>query len=392
MTALPLRLLLSSCALGLLLAAPATAADPVKKNPDEVRVTPEQMHQIEVTPAKPRSFHQQKAAIGQIAFNEDATTTVQTPFSGRVTRVLARPGDQVERGAPLFEIDSPEVMQAHTDLIAALQGVEKQKAQLGLAKRVVDRLSSLLAGNATSQRELDQARTDMVSAESDLAAANSALTAARNKLRVILGVGDAEIEKIEKTRQTRSLITVNAPIDGTVIGRKIGPGQYVRTDVADPLFTLADLSTMWLKAYVAESDIAFVREGQELEVRVAALPDRVFTARVTSIAAASDPQTRRIIVRSEIANPDRVLRAEMFATFKIAVGEAESGLALPSRSIIREGDKMSVWVESGPQTFRRREIKAGLESDGEVIIREGLKPGEKGISRGAIFVDNEAKQ
>src|SRR5215470_20080715 len=127
------------------------------KNGEVVRVGADQMHQLTIVPVKPHTFRQLKTAVGQIAFNEDASTIVLTPFSGRVTKLIAKVGDTVKRGDPLFEIDSPEVVQAQTDLIAAVQGVEKAKAQLVLAKTVLDRQSSLLVGRATAQREVDQA-------------------------------------------------------------------------------------------------------------------------------------------------------------------------------------------------------------------------------------------
>src|SRR5262249_36150420 len=129
----------------------------------------------------------------------------------------------------------------------------------------------------------------------------------------------------------------NAPIEGTVIGRKIGPGQYVRSDSGDQLYSIADLSTMWLKANVPENDIPFVRVGQEIEVNVTALPGRTFKARIVAIAHSSDSSTRRIVVRSEIPNPDGVLRSEMFATFKIATGNDAPSPAVPVEAVIWEG-------------------------------------------------------
>src|SRR5215831_17100725 len=123
---------------------------------DTVRVTPDQMHQLSIVKVVPYPFRLQKQAIGQIAFNEDASTVVLTPFSGRVTRVIGKLGDDVRRGDPLFEIDSPEVVQAQTDLIAAFQGLQKASSHLALAKRVLDRLTNLFAGKAVSQREVDQ--------------------------------------------------------------------------------------------------------------------------------------------------------------------------------------------------------------------------------------------
>lgn len=372
----------------------AAAAQPAatKKDPNEVHVTSDQLHQIEITAAQIWSASPMRTAVGQIAFNDDKTTNVFTPFSGRVTKVIAKIGDRIEAGDPLFEIDSPEVMQAQTDVIVAGQNVEKMKAQLALAKRVLDRLTSLFSGNATSQRELDQARSDHASAAADLDAAQIALDAARNKLRVILDGQPEQAARAEKERLLRPRLIVRAPIGGTVIARKIGPGQYVRADAGEPLYTIVDMSTMWLKAFVPESEIANVREGQDIEVRVSALPDRLFKAKVTSIAASSDPQTRRIAVRSELPNVDGVLRAEMFATFRLAIGAKEVGPSVPSRALIREGDRSIIWVEEAPMKFRRREVKAGIEQGGRILIREGIAAGEKVVARGAIFVDNEAGQ
>jgi len=386
------------CAAGALALLPLCACDngvadrPAQgptKSPDQVRVLDEQLHQLNVIKVNLYPFRVQKTAVGQIAFNEDASTVVLAPFSGRVTRLIAKLGDVVHRGDPLFEIDSPEVVQAQTDLIAAVEGLEKAKSQLALAKSVLDRQMSLLSGRATAQREVDQARNEHAAAESDLATAKGTLTAARNRMRVIVGRNQAEVERVERERAVNPLITVDSPIDGTVISRKIGPGQYVRSDNGEPLYAIANLSTMWLKANVPENDIPHVRVGQEIEVRVTAVPDRMFKARITAIGAASDAATRRVVVRSEIPNTDGALKAEMFATFKIAIGEDAAAPAVPAEALIREGDVATVWVEEEPKVFRRRLVKIGLEQDGQVQIREGVDVGERVVARGAIFVDNE---
>jgi len=373
-------------------AVTAAPPPPPAKSADTVRTTLDQMHQLSIERVELYLFRTQKPAIGQIAFNEDLSTVVVTPFSGRVTRLIAKIGDAVKRGDALFEIDSPEVVQAQTDLIAAVQAVQKAKSQLALAKRVLDRQTSLLAGRATSQREADQANADHAAAESDVATAEGGLNAARNRLRVIVGRDAAEVERVERERIVNPLITVNAPIDGTVIARKVGPGQYVRSDAGDQLYSIADLSIMWLKANVPEVDIPLVRVGQELEVRVTAFPDRVFKARVTAIGAASDAATRRVVVRSEIPNPDGALRAEMFASFKIATGDGERAPAVPVDTVIWDGAQAIVWVEREPMQFERRKVAVSLEQDGRLQIRDGLKAGELVVARGAIYIDNEWRQ
>jgi membrane fusion protein, heavy metal efflux system len=391
--------IVAGCAL--LLTAPRLVAtdittaniEPAKspKSPDSVRVGVDQLHQLGIVPVVTDQFRIQKPAIGQIAFNEDASTVVLTPFSGRVTRLIAKIGDDVKRGDPLFEIDSPEVVQAQTDLIAALHGQEKSKSQLALAKRVLDRQTSLMADKATAMREVDQARNDHAIAESDLATAQGTVMAARNRLRVIVGRDRGEVERVERERSVNPLITINAPIDGTVIGRKVGPGQYVRTDAGDPLYSIADLSVMWLKANVPETDIAHVRVGQEIEVRVTAVPDRVFKARISAIGAASDTATRRVVVRSEIPNPDRALKSDMFASFRITIGGGEPVPVVPIEAVIRDGDQAAVWVVREPMLFQRRKVKLGLEREGRVQVLEGIDPGENVVGRGAVFVDNESR-
>ncbi len=385
--------LLAALALGCTPAAVAGAPPEGRAaNPDIVRVSDDQMHQLNIEKVELYTFRALKPAIGQIAFNEDASTVVLTPFSGRVTKLIAKLGDRVESGGPLFEIDSSEVVQAQTDLIAAVQGLEKAKSQLALSKRVLDRQAGLLKDRATSQREADQAQADYAGAESDVRTAEGALTAARNRMRVIIGRSDAEIARVESERLVNPLITINSPIEGTVIGRKVGPGQYVRSDAGDPLYSIANLSTMWLKANVPENDIPLVKVGQELEVSVLALPDRVFSAKITAIGAASDAVTRRVVVRSEIPNPDGALRAEMFATFKIATGAPLPAPAVPVNAVIWEGDLATIWVEREPNMMERRKVKVGMEQDGRVQIKEGVKVGERVVGRGAIYVQNEWKE
>jgi cobalt-zinc-cadmium efflux system membrane fusion protein len=373
-------------------AAPIKLPPPQAKDPNVVQVVADQLHQLNVVKVEPYGFRIQKQAIGQIAFNEDASTVVMTPFSGRVTRVLAKVGDEVKRNAPLFEIDSPEVAQAQTDLIAALLARDKSQSSLQTAQRQADRMLRLIKDKATSQREVDQAVNDLAAAESDFKTAEGALTSARNRLRIIIGRDQAEVERVERERIINPLITIDSPIDGTVVARKVGPGQYVRADLGDQLYAISNLSTMWLKANVPEIDIPLVRLGQDLEVKVAALPNRVFHARVIAIGASSDASTRRVVVRSEIPNPDGALKSEMFATFKILVGEPEKGPAAPTEAVIWDGDASFVWVEREPMRFERRSVKLGLEQEGLLQVREGLKVGDQIVSRGALFVDNQWRQ
>lgn len=369
--------------------ASITAA-PVSSQTVRVRVS--QMTQLKIVKVEAAAIATKKAAIGQIAFNEDASTVIVSPFSGRVTKLIAGIGDTIERGAALFEIDSPEVVQAQTDLIAAVQAVGKAKSQLALTQRAVARLAELLATKATSVREMDQAKSDLSSAESDLKTAEGTLQGARNKLRVLVGRSEEQIAQIERDRIIDPYFTVTSPIGGTVVTRKVGPGQYVRSDSPEPLFSISDLTTMWLKASVPENDIPFVKVGQELEVVVPALRERVFSARITAIGAASDSTTRRVVVRSEIANQGMTLKAEMFASFMITTGTSSVLPIVPIESVIREGNLATVWIEREAMVFERRKVELGVERGNRVQIVSGIAAGERVVGRGAIFVDNEWRQ
>jgi cobalt-zinc-cadmium efflux system membrane fusion protein len=358
---------------------------------DTVRASPDQLHQLEVAKVRTHPFRALRHAIGRIAYNDDASTPVLTPFSGRVTRLIARVGDVVKRGDPLFEIDSPEVVQPQNDFIATLAALNKARAQHNLATIVEKRQRNLYEGKAAPLKDFQQAEADLVAAENDLRAAGTAVDAARNRL-AILGLTQEQIGSLQQKREIRRATPIFAPIDGTVIGRKVGPGQYVRSDSGEALFTIADLSTMWLKALIPENDIPAIQVGQLAEVKITALPGRVFDARIAAIEASADATTRRVVVRSEIPNPDGALKSEMFASFTIVTGETEESAAVPASAVIREGDEVSVWVEIEPLVFKRRVVEVGIEQGGMVQVRKGLKVGEEVVVRGAIFVDNEWRQ
>jgi len=367
------------------------AAEGTTKGADFVRVVPDQLHQLEVVKVEPYAFLNQRSAIGQIAFNEDSSTPVLTPFSGRVTRLIAKVGDQVKRGDPLLEIDSPEQVPPQNEFIAAQSARNKARSQLNLAQIVEKRARDLYEGKAAPFKDLQQAEAQLTAAQSDMRSTETAFEAARIRLR-ILGHADAEISELEQKGTISRVSRITAPIDGTVISRKVGPGQHVKSDSAEALYVIADVSTMWLKAQIFEQDIAFVRIGQEIEAKVTAAPNRTFKARIANIGSASDLATRRIMVRSEIGNPDGVLKSEMFATFNIDIAEPSVTPAVPIDAVIREADLATVWVQTEPMLFKRRVVDIGMQQNGLTQVRRGLAVGEQVISRGAIFVDNEWRQ
>jgi cobalt-zinc-cadmium efflux system membrane fusion protein len=358
---------------------------------DSVRVTEDQLHQLAIAKVELRPFRLEKFAIGQIAYNEDVSTVVQAPFAGRVTRLVARLGERVHQGAPLLELDSSEIVQPQNDFLAAIAATNKARAKLSLATLNEARNKGLYEGKAGALKDWQQSEAELDAAQNDLRAGETAVDAARHRLR-ILGLTAEEIAGLQEKGQIKRSVPIISPIDGTVVARKVGPGQYVRNDPPDQLYVVADLSTMWLKAFVPEIDIPFIHVGQDLEVQVTALPGRTFGARVTHVGAVFEATTRRIEVRSEVANPEGALKAEMFASFKITTADSVTAPAVPIDAVIREGDVATVWVQREPLVFERRLVQAGLEQDGQVQIRDGLAPGDLAVARGAIFLDNQWHQ
>ncbi|MBS0519372.1 MAG: efflux RND transporter periplasmic adaptor subunit [Proteobacteria bacterium] len=335
-------------------------------------------------------FRDERTTDGKIAINEDTTTPVFSPYSGRVTRLIAKPGDHVERGAPLFAIEATEFVQGQNDLVTAVAGVEKAKSRLELAQAVEKRQRELLAIRGGALKDLEQAQSDLVAAQGDMRSAEIALAAARNRLR-ILGRSDEEIARLEKVDRIGAETVVSAPIAGTVIQRKIGLGQYITVGSTDPVFTVGDLATVWLIANVRESDAPLMKVGAPVEVSVLAYPDRVFHARLSYVAPALDPNTRRLPVRAEIENPGRELLPEMFATFHIVSGKTRMMPGVPQDAVIYEGSNARVWV-ARPQDKKvvSRPIEVGSTENGLVEVRKGLAAGESVVTSGTLFIDRAA--
>jgi len=335
----------------------------------------EQLKTLSIAPVGTADFQQMEVTDGAIALNGDLTTPVYSPYSGRVTRVIARPGDVLRRGAPLATIDAAEFVQAQNDLIAAL-------AQMRLAKASEARKHGLYDAQGGSLQDWQQA-------QADLATADAALEAVRSRLR-ILGRTDAQIHALEASERVDATATLQAPIDGVVVDRQVGPGQYVQSGAGTPLFTLADVSSVWLVANVREEDVPYVRKGQPVEVNVNALPGRVFKARITYVAAQVDPNTHRLTVRAEIPNPDGELKPSMFATFRIISGGGTHSPAVPESAVVYDGPEPHVWVVQGDAAHPAigiRPIRVGHTQAGMVQVLGGLAAGDRIVTRGSLFID-----
>ena len=360
-------------------ATTAASAEPnptaAARDPDSVDLSDSQLAAVKVAPVEDREFPVEKDAVGSIDFNEDMQTQMFTPYQGRIINLFAEVGDDVKKGQTLFTIDSPDLLQAESTLISAA-GV------LDLTNRSLQRMQELYTTRAVSQASLEQAISDQQTAEGNLRAARDAVR--------IFGKSDAEIDKIVAQRIADPTLVVSSPIDGRITARNAAPGLFVQPGSAPAPYTVANIDTMWMLANVAEDDSPAFSVGQPERVRIAAFPGRVFEGRVTTIGATVDPNTRRVLVRSEIKDPQHQLRAGMFASFSIEVGAPERSPAVPLDGVVREGDgTQTVWVTSDRRHFTQRTVKMGREYDGYRQILEGVKVGELVATEGAIFLSNQ---
>ncbi len=356
----------------------------------EFRLSDTEMRALRIEEVHARAFRAERVAEGRIAYNEDRSTPVFPPYNGRVVRAMVRMGDQVKAGDTLFEIETTDLAGAANDLLSAADAANKSRATLDQARREEARQNSLFSARAASQRDVEQARTATLGTIADLRSAEASLAAARDKLRV-LGRGMDQIARIEQTRQVDAIIPVTAPIAGTVVQRRVGSGQWLSTGASDPIFTIADLSSMWLVAAVRELDAPLIKLGQPVEVSVGALPGHRFDARIATMGAGLDPSTRRLTVRAEVKDPENLLKPEMFATFRISVGEGEENVGVPVNAIIYRGAEASVWVALDGNRFLLRKITPGIRSGDMVEVTEGLKPGDRVVTGGALFIDRAAR-
>jgi cobalt-zinc-cadmium efflux system membrane fusion protein len=347
-----------------------------------------------IEPVSNQVFRAEHLTEGKIAVDEDRATLVFSPYSGRVIKLMARPGDQIKAGQPLFVVEAPEMVQAQNDFIGAISGLNKARATFDLSMIVEQQNKTLYESKAGSLRDLQQSQAAVRAAENDVRAAETTLEVTRNRLR-ILGLTDEQITKFRDTGDVSPQTTIYSPIGGTVIQRKVGPGQYINTssqnpNASDPTFVIGDLSTVSLVAYVRESEAPNVKVGQPLRFTVLGYPERVFTANIVYVATSLDSSTRRLLVRATIDNKEGLLRPEMFASVTITTGEGTKSPAIPRDAVIYDGKEARVWVMREDRGLEPRKIKVGLSSGSMVQVLDGLTLGEKVVAKGGLFVERAA--
>jgi len=363
-------------------AAPGTATAAEKDAPkageaavkDSVDLSDAQVKGLKVDGAATHVFSVQRTAVGSIDFNENRSVQVFPPYQGKIIEAYGDVGDEVAKGKTLFTIDSPDLVQAESALIAAA-GV------FDLTSATLKRARDLYQTKSIAEKDMEQAVSDQQAAE-------GALKAAREAVRVF-GKTEAQIDAIVASRRIDPALVVTSPVSGRITARIAQPGLLVQPGSTPAPFTISDVSSVWMLANVPESDSPVFHVGQEVSVSVMALPQRVFQGKITAIGETVDPNTHTAVVRSEVRDPKHELRSGMLATFIIRTGAPLAAVAVPLNGVVREGDgTMSIWVTTDRHHFTRKTVTIGLQQDGMDQITQGLEPGQLVVTDGAIFLSN----
>jgi membrane fusion protein, heavy metal efflux system len=352
--------------------SPASNAAPVEEA--VVTLAASQTNAIKIETVASHVFTVQRMAVGNIDYDEDLWVQVFSSYQGKIISAFANLGDEVKKGQPLYTIDSPDLIQAESTLIGAA-------AFYDLTSKELARAQSLYGTNGVSEREKEQATSDEQTAE-------GAVKAARDAVRVF-GKTDAEIDQMVATRKIDPALVVPSPVTGRITARDAQPGLLVQPGVAPAPYSVADLTTKWMVANVIESDSPLFHVGQPVQAAVMACPGRVFDGKISRMGASLDPNTHRVMVRCDIADPKDELRPGMLANFTIQIQDPIESVALPMNGVVRNGDgTMATWVTTNGLRFVQRLVKIGIQQDGQYQILDGLQRGELAVTDGAVFISN----
>jgi Cu(I)/Ag(I) efflux system membrane fusion protein len=294
---------------------------------------------------------------GRLAFNAEKSKVLSARAPGRVERIYAFDGAEVNVGSPIVELYSPEFLSAQQEYLLS----SKTAKVLETSKTMSD-----LLGDARITQQ-----------------------AAANRMRN-LGAGDGDIKAIETTGKTQNNLVMRSPLKGVVVKRNVEPGSAVNS--GDVIATLADPKQLWFLGNVFEQDLRLIKPGQKMVLHVEAYPDKEFVAYANYIAPTIDPQTRALLVRAEIENNDDLLRPDMYASAKLTTGMADA-IVVPQTAVVRIREMRYVIIKVGDEAYRRLPVRGYDLNSKTFAITEGVEPGAHILAEGAVLLnDRFAKQ
>jgi cobalt-zinc-cadmium efflux system membrane fusion protein len=334
-----------------------------------ITLTAEQRRNITLTTVEFGRFHRNVDTTGIVDFDNNQATAMLAPFSGTVSQLLVEPGQSVRKGDALARVISP-------DYAAAVSTYRKALVTAQNARKLANLDKDLLAHQGVSTKEAEQAETDAASAEADRDAGLQGLQS--------LGV-DASV--IRDTRDGKGTAAaegiIRSPISGTVVEKLIQPGQLLQASTT-PVFTVADLSKVWVMAHIFDTDLGTVHVGDTAQVTGAG---RTLAGQVDNVAAEVDPNTRSIAVRIVVGNPGEFLKRQMYVQVRIDDRQEAQGLLLPVSAILHDDENLPyVYVEQPDGSFARAHVNMGYRSGDRTNIISGVRPGNRVVTDGALFL------
>ncbi len=332
-------------------------------------VPQEQMAHVQVVSVEKGDLPRRLRFAGNVTYNAFKTTPVFSPIGGPVHEILVAPGQTVQAGDPLLTVNSP-------DYSAARSAYLKARDAFFLADKVYTRSADLYAHGAIAEADLQQAESSRSQAQADLQASEDMLRA--------LGIKDPEA-MVKNPPKTTLQIPLPAPVSGEVVERLVGPGQLLQAG-ATQVFTISDMSTVWVLVNVYQSDVAYVRVGEPVEISTDTYP-QMFHGKISYVAPALDPNTRTLQARIVTSNPNKILKKDMYVTAMLQAGVIRDALTVPDAAVLRDSENLPfVYVQSGANQFAKRLVKIGDSQNGRTQVTDGLKEGERVVGDGSLFL------
>ena len=347
-----------------------SSATQTAQDPNLVMANESLLAQIKIYEVSQSDVSDILRVAGQIDFDEQALTRIGASVTGRVTQINAQLGNEVKKGDTLALINSSELSNSQLAYL-------KARSEKEFHRRTVQRAKTLFEADVISAAELQRR-------ESEYEVASAQTRAAQDQLRV-LGVNLKAMEELATTGSIDSVASVMATIKGVVVERKVTTGQVVQP--ADVLFTVADLSRVWAVAQVPEQQVAQVKVGQSVRIEVPALQNEQLLGKLIYVGQTVNPETRTVLVRTELDNTSGRLKPSMLASMLIE-STPKKQLVIPTSAVVREQDADYVFIEEKPGSFRLKPVRLSSEHNGQRVVLDGLSQGMRIVSEGAFHLNN----
>ena len=377
---------LPSASIAMPVSAPsAVAADP--ELPATITLSEPKLAnlQLQIGQAKAGPLVRAVSVTGSVGYDQLHVARIKPTARGRIETVDVTAGDRVVAGQRLAVLDNFDLSAAHSRVLSVEAALNQAKAQLAAASAAYDRAANLIRSDLVTQAELQARRATVATMEAGLRTKEAELRQYHEEEARLLPVRPAAAGADTSNDQPGdSRGAIVAPFAGVVDSVSVATGEIV--DPATPIFTVSDLSTVWVQADVAEKDLGLVKVGDAVEVRVNAFPGRVFTGHITYIPDAIEPTTGMAKVRCEVPNPDGALRVNMFATVTILAPQGDDGVMVPSESLQEVNGQSVVFIPTADRRFAWRAVHTGLIANGKTQVTSGLAAGTPVVGEGSYWL------